>query len=109
MLHVWRPPEFAGADLMVLAHSENLSVGELGRREAELEMQRFVEAVAPGAALRREIAIGDPRRVILERAAEFDLIAMGTHGRAGAARLLLGSVAEAVVRRAPCPVLTVHA
>jgi nucleotide-binding universal stress UspA family protein len=37
-----------------------------------------------------------------------DLIVMGTHGRRGIARVLLGSVAEKVVRTAPCPVLTVH-
>jgi|SRR5579884_4307451 len=37
-----------------------------------------------------------------------DLIVMGTHGRRGVARALLGSVAEKVVRTAPCPVLTVH-
>ena len=38
----------------------------------------------------------------------FDLIVMGTHGRTGVARLLLGSVAEQVVRLAPCPVLTIR-
>ena len=38
-----------------------------------------------------------------------DLIVMGTHGRTGAAHLLLGSVAEYVVRHARCPVLTLHA
>jgi len=37
-----------------------------------------------------------------------DLVVMGTHGRRGFARMLLGSVAEKVVRTAPCPVLTVH-
>jgi nucleotide-binding universal stress UspA family protein len=37
-----------------------------------------------------------------------DLIVMGTHGRHGLARALLGSVAEKIVRTAPCPVLTVH-
>jgi hypothetical protein len=37
-----------------------------------------------------------------------DLIVMGTHGRSGMAHLLMGSVAEKVVRAAPCPVLTVH-
>jgi universal stress protein A len=39
---------------------------------------------------------------------DIDLIVMGTHGRTGLARVLLGSVAETVVRTAPCPVLTVH-
>lgn len=56
------------------------------------------------------IEIGDPREVI-DRVAETigaDLIVMGTHGRRGVRRMLLGSVAETVVRSAPCPVLTVH-
>ena len=39
---------------------------------------------------------------------EIDLIVMGTHGCTGLTRAVLGSVAESVVRRAPCPVLTVH-
>ncbi|MGZ3461367.1 MAG: universal stress protein, partial [Archangium sp.] len=40
---------------------------------------------------------------------EYDLVVMGTHGRTGLARLVLGSVAQAVAARAACPVLTVHA
>jgi len=53
---------------------------------------------------------GDPRMVIEETAAEIgaDLIVMGTHGRRGVSRLLLGSVAESVARTAPCPVLLVR-
>ena len=54
--------------------------------------------------------VGDARDVI-DRAAEqlgADLIVIGTHGRRGLKRMLLGSVAEAVVRTAPCPVLTVR-
>lgn len=52
---------------------------------------------------------GDPRDAIVEAAEELgaDLIVMGTHGRRGVARALLGSVAEWVVRHASCPVLTV--
>lgn len=54
---------------------------------------------------------GDARDVILNTAKELgvDLIIMGTHGRRGVARALLGSVTETVVRSAPCPVLTVRA
>jgi nucleotide-binding universal stress UspA family protein len=44
----------------------------------------------------------------LARAGSFDLIAMGTHGRSGMAHMLIGSVAERVVRTAPCPVLTIR-
>lgn len=48
--------------------------------------------------------------IILDLAAEdtYDLIVMGTHGRTGMSHVLLGSLAEAIVRRAPCPVLTVR-
>jgi len=49
------------------------------------------------------MAIGD-----VAKSANIDLIVMGTHGRGGVAHLLLGSVAERVVRTAPCPVLTVR-
>ena len=53
---------------------------------------------------------GDARDVIINAAKELgvDLIVMGTHGRRGVSRALLGSVAETVVRSAPCPVLTVR-
>ena len=54
--------------------------------------------------------IGNPANEIVRFAdeREIDLIVMGTHGREGVARVLIGSVAETVVRRANCPVLTVH-
>jgi universal stress protein A len=53
---------------------------------------------------------GSPYQEIVEKArqARVDLIVMGTHGRAGVTHLLLGSVAERVVRMAECPVLTVR-
>jgi len=53
---------------------------------------------------------GDPATEIARYAADanMDLIVMGTHGRTGMAHLLFGSVAEEIVRSAPCPVLTVR-
>jgi universal stress protein A len=53
---------------------------------------------------------GDARDMIIQAAQELgvDLIVMGTHGRRGVSRALLGSVAETVVRTAPCPVLTIR-
>ena len=64
-------------------------------------------------ALRATVALEEsdrPADVILEfaRNAKVDLIVMGTHGRRAMERLLIGSVAERVVRAAPCPVLTVR-
>jgi nucleotide-binding universal stress UspA family protein len=57
-----------------------------------------------------ETRVGAPANEILGYAQEhdIDLIVMGTHGREGFERMLLGSVAETVVRKAACPVLTVH-
>jgi nucleotide-binding universal stress UspA family protein len=54
--------------------------------------------------------LGTPWEEIVRHAEEqeIDLIVMGTHGRDGLARVLFGSVAEKVVRKALCPVLTVH-
>jgi nucleotide-binding universal stress UspA family protein len=58
-----------------------------------------------------EARIGVPAEVIRELASEqkVDLIVMGTHGRRGLSHMFLGSVAERMVRHAPCPVLTTHA
>jgi len=52
----------------------------------------------------------DPARAIVEhaKATHVDLIVVGTHGRGAVARLMMGSVAEKVVRTAPCPVLVVR-
>ncbi|HLH78629.1 MAG TPA: universal stress protein [Candidatus Binataceae bacterium] len=54
--------------------------------------------------------IGDPAHVILGRIEEIgiDLVIMPTHGRRGLGRMVLGSVAEQIVRRANCPVMTVR-
>ena len=56
-----------------------------------------------------DVAAGPPAEIIVRVAHErgADLIVMGTHGRTGLHHMLLGSVAEKVVRLAPCPVLTV--
>ena len=62
------------------------------------------------AAVTTEVITGTSARTIVcyARARSMDLIVMGTHGRSGVAHILMGSVAEKVVRDAPCPVLTVR-
>jgi nucleotide-binding universal stress UspA family protein len=59
----------------------------------------------------RRLVDGDPAKAILNAAKEnhCDVVVMGSHGRTGLGRLLMGSVAEEVVRKAPCPVLVVKA
>lgn len=78
--------------------------------QAGAELRR----VQPGDARVRvthQLLRGDAAGEILRFAgdANADLIVLGTHGRGGLGRLLMGSVAEAVMRRAPCPVVTVKA
>ena len=80
---------------------------EAQERIAELEAGWKDRPVQVTSEIRQGI---HPSPVILEVAAELDagLVVLGTHGRRGPSRWLLGSVAEEVVRRAPCPVLTVR-
>jgi nucleotide-binding universal stress UspA family protein len=74
---------------------------------AEMSRSLNLAAVSPRATPIAEA--GDPQATIIDQAVskKADLIVMGTHGRRGFKRLLLGSVTEAVLREAPCPVLTV--
>lgn len=76
-----------------------------GRRAlAELE----TAARAKGVPVETHLVEGHPAQRIVEAAARFDLVCMATLGRTGFAHLLLGSVAERVIRHAPCPVLVVR-
>lgn len=74
--------------------------------------RRLAEIAATRPALHCECkaAVGDPAREILREAREWDadVVVVGTHGRTGIYRAVLGSVAEQVVRRAPCAVLVVR-
>jgi len=76
------------------------------------EAQTILETVAQDApeVTRRLLRKGHPREVILAVAREVgaDAVVMGTHGRRGVSHLLIGSVAEHVVRHSPVPVCTVR-
>ncbi len=76
--------------------------------EKRLE-EALIELQDAGVSSEYVAANGAPERIIPTLAAEkqADLIVMGTNGRSGIARFALGSVAERVIRTAPCPVLTV--
>jgi nucleotide-binding universal stress UspA family protein len=111
LLHVWQPPPLR-PDLMVWAENDGTPLWQFGRAQAERELDQFV-ATLPlelRSELLSSVAEGDPARVILERAASgrYDLVAVGTHGRTGLDQLLVGSIAEKIVRAAACPVLTVR-
>ena len=85
------------------------------REEIERESRQRLESMLPPSdreRLRAEVALlaGNPFIEIIRyaKANGIDLIVMGTHGRGPIAHMLLGSVAEKVVRKSPCPVLTVR-
>ena len=85
-------------------------VGAAYRHEHAVLMDRFMSSAhADGVDVQARIVAGPVIDSILNWACDLpaDLIVMGTHGRSGFQRLLLGSVTERVLRKAPCPVLTV--
>lgn len=79
------------------------------RAQLRADTEAFVSREAGGPPMDTLVVDGDPSREILDHADRLGagLIVMGTHGLRGFDRLLLGSVTERVLRRAPCPVLTV--
>lgn len=83
---------------------------EQGKREAAADLER-ARARLHAKAVESIVVEGDPARSILEQARtiEADLIVMSTRGEGGIVRAVLGSVADEVVRSAPCPVLLVPA
>jgi nucleotide-binding universal stress UspA family protein len=98
-VHASSTPVFAGGLALAPRVEES--------REAA---EKALAKLAGGREAVRATAEGPPFLEILRYAKdnEIDLIVMGTHGRAGLAHVLLGSVAERVARKAPCPVMTVR-
>lgn len=108
MLHVIDPIEAGySATASVPGYSEEW----YEHQKAESE-QLFEDAreLVDGADIATDTAVGRPSRTIVEYAEENDVdhIVMGSHGRSGVTRILLGSVAESVVRRSPVPVTIVR-
>jgi nucleotide-binding universal stress UspA family protein len=109
LVHVLDAPEAVGARPSVPAPAVlEEEAHELARK---LEEWRGEAERLSGAPVRTVLADGPPAAEIahLAEAGDFDLVVTGTHGRHGMRRLLLGSVAERVVRDAPCPVLVARA
>lgn len=102
LLHVKEPPPVITAGGGVAAYPIPVPVTK--------ELEGKLKAIDPGEGVQcsRQIVTGVPSTEISKFAEEndIDMIVLGTHGRTGLSRLLMGSVAEAVVRKAPCPVLT---
>jgi nucleotide-binding universal stress UspA family protein len=109
LCHVYQTPAYTFPEGVVLAGPDVLNdlaaqverALDKWREEAELEGGVDIDTMSVMGPTHSEIG-----RIAQE--GKYDLIVMGTHGLTGLKHLLLGSVAERVVRTAPCPVLTVH-
>lgn len=112
LLHVWEPPQYVAPDLLVAAPGWNAqSLEQVAIEAATKELNELAAKVKEAPRpLKHRVAVGEAASTVLRIAEEgkYDLIIMGTHGRRGLPRLLLGSVAQKIVARAHCPVLTVH-
>ena len=105
VLHVLAPPPYVPLDLALWQETDR----DLSSRVLA-SVEQFVAETAPGGAERAQIRVeaGVPYETLVTAAEEADLVVVGTHGRTGLPHLLLGSVAERVVRLSPCPVVTVR-
>jgi nucleotide-binding universal stress UspA family protein len=111
LLHVWEIPTFEPPGPIIAEMRQTL--WEASQSNAEQALSAFRDAASKrGIEIRGSRAIaGTPSNAIVDaaKAGHHDLIVIGTHGRTGLSRMLIGSVAERVVRYAHCPVLAVRA
>ena len=108
LVHSWTLPPITLPEGMVAP------VGDLAKLIEEGAQRAIDDALArherKGVRLHGTLICNDPRDAVIQAANQLkaDLVVMGTHGRRGWRRALLGSVAEEVVRGARCPVLVVR-
>jgi nucleotide-binding universal stress UspA family protein len=110
VLHVIDPARASyGAQVGLPPSSEEWFEAEEARAEELFEEVRE-RAREAGVEVETTTAVGQPSRTIVEYADEHDVdhVVVGSHGRKGLTRVLLGSVAELVVRRSPVPVTVVR-
>jgi nucleotide-binding universal stress UspA family protein len=109
LVHVYQPVNYTLPEGIVFFTPAQLT-SLLDALEKLLAASRNDAEVAGAPHVETKLLQGLPSSEIVSHAREggFDLIVMGTHGRTGVRHAIMGSVAERVVRRAPCPVLTVH-
>ena len=97
-------------DAYALGPQKRANILRATEEHSEVLLKQFChDTVKHHSKVRYHIRNGDPFELILDGAEDFvtDLIVLATHGRTGIKRLVIGNVAEKVVRHAPCPVLTV--
>jgi nucleotide-binding universal stress UspA family protein len=106
VLHVIEAPSFPDGQAWGYAVPVR-EVGQEQREEAERLVARAAQKLRDvGFSVVTGVEVGDPKVVIIDSASQWaaDLIMLGSHGRRGLDRFLMGSVSEAVARHAPCSV-----
>ena len=111
VVHVWDRPSYV-TNAVMGSHEpiSGRSLITLIEQNAERDLSEFLASTdVPGGAPAGRLLSGDPASAILNDLKESkpDLLVVGTHGRTGLSHVLLGSVAEKLVRLAPVPVVTV--
>jgi universal stress protein A len=109
LLHVVEPPPYP-VEGIVPSHLGATLLDDLERQASTDLAVILPETQGSKVEVTRQVVVGIPNRKIVEVAEEekSDLIVMTTHGRTGLSHLVMGSVAEKIVRTAPCPVLTIR-
>jgi nucleotide-binding universal stress UspA family protein len=111
VLHVWEPVMLAAPEAVLLAPETAATLEQDAAKSSREKLDQVLRDLrSEGVTATGNSQQGAlPSRVIVEfaRTRGSDLIVMGTHGRRGFERALLGSVVERVLRQAPCPVLSV--
>lgn len=111
VVHVYEPPVRPAVDAFLVPRVYDEFEAEI-RSQADQGLAPIVARAAGAGVAARPLVLRGVADEAIARAAKdeaADLVVVGTHGRGGVARLLLGSVAARVVSSAPCPVLTVPA
>jgi len=111
LLHVASLPAGVDAETLVQTADGRQGAAQVLRADGERQLEPYIRLLdSLGVRARGVVALGDPVEQILATAAREGAgrIIMGTHGRAGLSRLVLGSVAEQVSRRAEVPVQTLR-
>ncbi|HET8937542.1 MAG TPA: universal stress protein [Polyangiales bacterium] len=110
VIHAWDIPTFAVPGEMAGYALPDTVIDTVSAQAQHMMEELLSQVRAKAVAIRNASVVpGNAGRAIVEvaRGGSYDLIVIGSHGRTGLARAMLGSVAERVVRHAPCPVLVV--
>lgn len=111
VIHAWDRPAYITDQVVAHKDGSHRPLTELIRENAEREMSEFLASVKmpAGKQVSHQLVAGEPVTTILAEAAKpgYDVLVVGTHGRTGMTRLLLGSVTEKLLRLSPIPVLSV--